>query len=474
MALQRLDLTKRPNMLGEALGAGLENLAAHKMSQLQRSFAQQNTARGLESLGFSPEQSKSYSLLDPSLLQLIVKDKLENQPYNPQQLGFNASLNQQQDQLDFPYSSQNQYQNVEQQVPTEGEILGNKIFGSFKRMSDVPVSNQPVDAQKNIAPQKNQLAQSKPIVIPSGLNKKQATQFIQQAMRDRETQRKESVRATAEEKKAILKNISEANKETKPYYDEMVKKHDLNQKTRLRLDRIEDIINSPSGLPSPAAYKVLKDLEESISPSAAAAALSTAGGALGGLIGTVGGSSGGPLGALAGQIGGRAAGAALGGAIGGLSGLLLKPMVTAMRYAQKNAYPNIDEFDKLTSSFLEGAKAIFGARITDKDLEYFFNTIPTLATTESGRKAIIKNMQLITDADDAYYNAMKEIIAENNGNRPRDMAIEVNKRAEPIVAALTEEFRKGMLEADQIYNQRAKNPAQFNRVKSARIGYRGA
>lgn len=478
MPLQRLDLTPRPHPLGEAIGQGLENLASQKMSQLQRSFQQQNTARGLEALGFSQPQAKAYASLDPALLQMVVKDKLENQPFSNFGMFAGGQLNNQYDMPSYnqPTNEVPSQPSYEPKPLTEDEILGSKIFGNIKRMSDVPLSNQPNipgSPPKNIAPQQPQSIQQKPIIIPPGLTKKQAVQFVQQAAKDRETQRKEGVRAAAEEKRATLKNISEANKETKPYYDEVVKKHDLNQKTRLRLQRIEDIINSPSGLPSPAAYKILKDLEDNISPSTAATALSAAGGALGGLLGAAGGGvSAGPLGAIAGQLGGRAAGVALGGAIGGLSGLLLKPMVTAMRYAQKNAYPNIDEFDKLTSSFLEGAKAIFGARITDKDLEYFFNTIPTLATTEAGRKAIMKNMQLIIDADDAHYKAMEEIIAENNGNRPRDLAIQVNKRSEPIIAALTEEFRRGMAEADQLYNQRAKNTNPTNKFKPILAGFR--
>src|SRR5277367_5929797 len=77
MPLQRLDLNATPHPLADSIGRGLESLSQHKMQQLQRSFEAQNTARGLEALGFPQQQASAYSHLDPKILQELAKQKIQ-------------------------------------------------------------------------------------------------------------------------------------------------------------------------------------------------------------------------------------------------------------------------------------------------------------------------------------------------------------------------------------------------------------
>jgi hypothetical protein len=99
------------------------------------------------------------------------------------------------------------------------------------------------------------------------------------------------------------------------------------------------------------------------------------------------------------------------------------------------------ELDKLSVEFLKGAKEIFGARITDLDVKTFLKSIPNSAQSKEGMNRVITNMRIANAAKKLRPEAMTEIIAENDGQRPRDLEIQIEKRITPELDRLSAEFR---------------------------------
>ena len=86
---------------------------------------------------------------------------------------------------------------------------------------------------------------------------------------------------------------------------------------------------------------------------------------------------------------------------------------------------------------------MFGSRITDADLKAFMAMVPTLMNTEAGKKSIIRNIQIASNATHARYRAMKELIKENGGKRPDNLALRVEERVEAELDQLAQQFREG-------------------------------
>src|SRR4029077_7950413 len=142
---------------------------------------------------------------------------------------------------------------------------------------------------------------------------------------------------------------------------------------------------------------------------------------------------------LGGIFGGGPVGAAVGAGIGGL----INPIGQLLSFAQRRTSPNTEEFEKLSSDFIRDAKNIFGSRVTDQDLKAFFKTIPTLANTDQGKTAIIRNMKLFNKAIETKYEVLKDILQENKSKRPTNLKILVEERAKPKLNKLAKQFTSG-------------------------------
>lgn len=201
-------------------------------------------------------------------------------------------------------------------------------------------------------------------------------------------------------------------KEKKSYIDKINANHEVADEADLVINKMESLIDK-GGLPIAGFYKLFDSLEKNVNPGVA-----------------------GPLGAAAGTYLGGPVGALIGGGIGAL----ISPVATALKYAQRQTSPNTEEFEKLSASFLKQAKAIFGNRITNTDLEYFMKTVPTLAQTDSGKRAIIKNMKTFNKAAQIRYKAYKDIIKENDNRIPADLEFQVEDRAKPELDKLAKDF----------------------------------
>lgn len=226
-------------------------------------------------------------------------------------------------------------------------------------------------------------------------------------------QKKQDIVLAREQAKNDIIEQRELRKQKKPYIDKLNAYKEVGDETALKLERMEQLVDREGGLPVAAFYKLFTNLE-GINPAYAAGALGAAGTYLGGPIG---------------------------GAIGGTIGGLISPVATMLRYGQRLTSPNTEEFEKLSASFINQAKAIFGARITDRDLQEFLKTVPNLEQTDNGKKAIIKNIRIFNKANEAKYNAYKDILRENSGKIPFDLEIQVEERARPELDKLSKQFK---------------------------------
>lgn len=102
------------------------------------------------------------------------------------------------------------------------------------------------------------------------------------------------------------------------------------------------------------------------------------------------------------------------------------------------------EFDKLSTEFLKGAKELFGARVTDNEIRMFMKMVPSLAQSDAGKMRVISNMKLGNSANKIKREAMQQIIKENTGKRPRDLEDMIEERAGSRLDRLAEEFKKNI------------------------------
>jgi hypothetical protein len=110
--------------------------------------------------------------------------------------------------------------------------------------------------------------------------------------------------------------------------------------------------------------------------------------------------------------------------IGGLTALLADPVKSWI----KSGNPDIEEFEKLSNDFVKNAKPYFGSRLTDKDLEIYMQTIPTLLQTDSGKKKVIQNLRSLNELTEIEAKAVRSIIRENGGIPPLDIEQQVQDK----------------------------------------------
>lgn len=100
------------------------------------------------------------------------------------------------------------------------------------------------------------------------------------------------------------------------------------------------------------------------------------------------------------------------------------------------------EFNKITANFIRGAKAIFGSRVTEKELEYYLQTIPQISNSPEGRQRVILNLKKLARGEREILNTYKEILRENGGIPPHDTAEQVEERSEKKLDAIAKQFKK--------------------------------
>lgn len=108
--------------------------------------------------------------------------------------------------------------------------------------------------------------------------------------------------------------------------------------------------------------------------------------------------------------------------------------------------PNSQQFQALSVGFLQNAKNIFGARVTNYDIQTYMDKIPRLAQTDAGKNALIDNFRALGKAAEVRNKVKNKIIKENNGIPPMNIEERVEERAAPELDKLFSEFNRSMLQ----------------------------
>lgn len=138
----------------------------------------------------------------------------------------------------------------------------------------------------------------------------------------------------------------------------------------------------------------------------------------------------------------------------GASGKLITPgQAAALEIAEKGLFghgvnlwgltsPETQEYKKRSAGFIKGAKQLFGSRVTEKEIEFFMATVPTLLNSEAGRRRIGEIYKAMARASQAEDLAMEQIIEENGGKRPANIRKLTEERSEKILNEATNEFNQ--------------------------------
>ncbi len=115
---------------------------------------------------------------------------------------------------------------------------------------------------------------------------------------------------------------------------------------------------------------------------------------------------------------------------------------------------DVETFEKLSNEFLRNAKAIFGARVTNFEIEKFLQTIPNLAQSDAGKKQIISNLLLMNEAALLPEKAGRQIIRANNGKVPKNLELLIDeatsKKRESLSTAFVDSIDK-LPQPTQVY-----------------------
>jgi hypothetical protein len=102
--------------------------------------------------------------------------------------------------------------------------------------------------------------------------------------------------------------------------------------------------------------------------------------------------------------------------------------------------PESQEFKKLSTDFLTGVSKMFGGRVSNYEVSRFLDRIPNLMQSKEGRDRVIRNLQAFYEADAKRASIMRDVIKENGGTPPMDLAEQVSEKMGPIITKLEEKF----------------------------------
>ena len=103
--------------------------------------------------------------------------------------------------------------------------------------------------------------------------------------------------------------------------------------------------------------------------------------------------------------------------------------------------PGSQEWEKLASSFIRGAKDTFGARVTNFDLENFLKSIPSLSQSPEGQKRVIAGLKQVKRAQRERAETLKSVMRENKGIPPLDMLEQIDDRMAPKLDKIAKQFK---------------------------------
>lgn len=341
-------------LFGSGISSGLERLAQSRLQEMQGRSQRAQASRGLEALGFSPQQAHSVAGLPEKVQLAVINDYL-------QKVG--------QGEESAPESGLSALQSFEQPAPQAQALMDQNFY------KQAAPTQQP-----GMAALQNQKAAEKGLgkITPVQQQLQQQPQPQLQAPTKEPSLKETLARPTRAE---TAKQQAAIDKETKPVYDEITKEAKAARDNNKRLSRMEELVNRGR-----------------LTPAIIASALDV-----------------------------------LAHGIGGYVKIDLHALTD----------PDSQEFRKLSNDFVKSAKDIFGARLTQGEVNTFLTTVPSLIQTDEGKRRVITNMRSFNEAALARKKVADEVIKENGGRRPANFEMIVEERLSPVLDALADAFKRG-------------------------------
>jgi len=104
--------------------------------------------------------------------------------------------------------------------------------------------------------------------------------------------------------------------------------------------------------------------------------------------------------------------------------------------------PESQNFQKLSMAFMKNLKSIFGSRITQREVGWFLQSIPTLMQTKEGRRRVIRDMLLLNKVPEIKNKALNEVVAMHGGVAPANIRQIVEKKIALQLEDLAQVFKQ--------------------------------
>jgi hypothetical protein len=117
--------------------------------------------------------------------------------------------------------------------------------------------------------------------------------------------------------------------------------------------------------------------------------------------------------------------------------------------------PEAQRFVKTINDFTTLAKATYGSRVTNFDLQQFMRRLPTLANSEEGRRQIIQQMKIINEINRAYEDSLASVFEDHGGIRNIDFDIAkslAEKQSKSKIGDLKAQFKTIGHRQEKIFN----------------------
>lgn len=360
--------------LGEGLGQGLQALAQHKLNQVLERQVQKRDAENLQSVGFTPQESKFLAAQPAQLRPTYI------QQLRPQGSPGQSSAQQAQQQSFTP--QQQEQAGLEELMsslrPQQSSMVSQRALESLKGSSGEGYLAQLLGSQLKQPARQQPQAMARP--QPEIPTEKTASPTVAEALT---TPRAKPATQSASD----LKERSTINKEQRKTTHDTVKgindSYKAAKESDVRLDRMQKLVDSGK-LNRPEFASLVK-------------------------------------------------------------GFKIPFLNTHVGLPQNWLTPESQEFDKLSTDFVKGAKAVFGSRMTQGEVDLFLKTVPSLTNSDEGKRALIRNLKLMNDAVKVKKTALDAIKEANGGSYPANLDELVEEVAGPRLEQIKDKFVSGGL-----------------------------
>ncbi len=401
------------NALGSALSTALQGLASHKIGQMQLKQQQQRTVQGLQAAipGLSAEKAHGLALLDPKILEHVIKQELAR----PGEEEFARQLGggQLSSQGYAPVQSAMQEQPANPYTPAQQEdfykaLRSPELHGANgpEGLNALAQLNQqkslPIPAQEQLAAQQQQAQPAQQEFNPAHVTQEQRDQLAQylntpevrKSLKPNELEALTAFAATPFQGAVPTPRLTEQQALELAKLDlrkqENTSKRDIAQIKATKEELSDFRKKHKVAKEDLQSLERLEELEKNN------------------------------------ELDSETYNAFLEG-----MGLDLPALRS----------PGSQEFNKIVNNFIRNIKDIFGARISNQELEQFMLTLPNLSQSPEGRKRVIANLKKVARTNYEYGKVAQEILRDHKGIPPIDIADQVEERIDKRLDKVSDQFK---------------------------------